>query len=537
MKILGISGSLDCPQNHDASAALVIDGELIANLEEERLNRLKHSVGEQFPRLAVQKILKDNNLTLDDIDVIAIPHEARVRDWFAKRVIDIIDPNCKKIPEFYYYDHHMGHVCDSFFQSGFDSAVAVIVDGNGDGKDGITIAHCKDNEIKILKKYTEGVSLGKMYYSASVAMADLGEFSEGKFMGLSSYGRPTPVRVLRWENGEIIANFTNIVNEDASLNMQYYLKRNFYPYTLRTADECNILYYIDMAATIQENYNEIFMEVVKYAKELTNEENLILSGGCIQNCIGNNLVVESGLFKNIFAGPAPHDAGVAAGHAFSAALKYGDKIKNVRLKNSYVGQTYSDKEILAACEKTPDAYDENELVLALRNSKVVGWFQGGSEIGPRALGHRSILANPADRDALYVINNYVKHRENWRPLAPIVPAELFDMVFDTPSRDLTEFMLRTLKIRPEWQRKISAVCHIDMTTRPQCLEKEQNPELYSLLMAFYRATGIPCLINTSFNGKNEPIIETPEQAIAFLKRTPHMDRVIFNSKWVVRNDL
>jgi carbamoyltransferase len=111
------------------------------------------------------------------------------------------------------------------------------------------------------------------------------------------------------------------------------------------------------------------------------------------------------------------------------------------------------------------------------------------------------------------------------------------MVFDTPSRDLTEFMLRTLKIRPEWQRKISAVCHIDMTTRPQCLEKEQNPELYSLLMAFYRATGIPCLINTSFNGKNEPIIETPEQAIAFLKRTLHMNRVVFNSKWVVRNDL
>ena len=169
----------------------------------------------------------------------------------------------------------------------------------------------------------------------------------------------------------------------------------------------------------------------------------------------------------------------------------------------------------------------------LKNNKIIAWFQGGSEIGPRALGHRSILANPENHNNLLVINNYIKQRENWRPLAPIVPAELFDLIFDVSSYDLTEFMLRTIKIRDEWQKKLSAVCHIDGTTRPQRLEREQNPELYNLIINFYKETGIPCLINTSFNGRNEPIIETPEQAIKFLKKKKYLDYVIFNSKYVV----
>jgi carbamoyltransferase len=161
------------------------------------------------------------------------------------------------------------------------------------------------------------------------------------------------------------------------------------------------------------------------------------------------------------------------------------------------------------------------------------WYQGGSEIGPRALGHRSIIATPKYRENLNVINNTIKHRENWRPLAPSLPQELFYEVFDTNSMDLTEFMLRTVVIKPEWRKKLIAVCHIDNTTRPQTVRREDNPEYYDLIMDNYKLTGIPAIINTSFNGKGEPIIETPQQAMAFMDRTPNMNFIVFNAKYII----
>ena len=169
----------------------------------------------------------------------------------------------------------------------------------------------------------------------------------------------------------------------------------------------------------------------------------------------------------------------------------------------------------------------------LYGDDIFAWFQGGSEIGPRALGHRSIIAGPHKRENLTRINLLIKNRELFRPLAPSVADELFDKIFDTNSKDLTEFMLRTIEIRQEMRSKISAVCHIDNTTRPQCLRKEDNPEFYSLLMNFYNTYKIPCLINTSFNGRGQPIIETPEQAIDFLKNNDELEGLIFNAKYII----
>ena len=213
----------------------------------------------------------------------------------------------------------------------------------------------------------------------------------------------------------------------------------------------------------------------------------------------------------------------------------GETIINKRLTNSYFGRTYTDEEILKEVDDNVilELYDENTLIEKLKKNKIVAWFQGGSEIGPRALGHRSILANPSYRYNLDTINNKIKHRENWRPLAPIVPSELFDLIFDVQSYDLTEFMLRTLTIKPEWQKKLCATCHIDNTTRPQRLVYDENPELYNLLMKYYNKMDIPCLINTSFNGKGEPIIETPTQAIEFMERTPNLKFIVFNAKYII----
>ena len=540
MKILGVSGAYD-DASHDCSASLLIDGNLVGNYEEERFNRIKHSVN-HFPLLSIKRLLNENNLTIDDIDAIGISIGDEV-DY--DKMISEVFPECKKVPTRIFHSHHMGHICDTFYQSGFESAAVVIIDGDGDEREGITIAHVKNNEIKILKKYDYRKSLGFMYGSAT-GYCQLGDYGEGKLMGLSSYGKDLGIRVLEFneETKDIDIKYktltlTEILSSSipelyVSTAFGKFYSSNFYPYDEKLPDS-NILYYINFAKTIQENFNEIYLAIVKYAKELTGEDNLCITGGCIQNCIGNNLVVESGIFKNVFAPPAPHDAGCGAGYAYYAANQLGETIKNRRLIKSYVGKIYSDDEITNSFNDNikVEEYNIKDIVNLLYRDKIIGWFQDGSELGPRALGHRSILANPSERNNLNTINNYIKMRENWRPLAPVVPAELFDLIFDVKNYDLTEFMLRTIPIKKEWQKKLCAVCHIDGTTRPQRLVREVNPELYDLIMEFYKQTGIPCLINTSFNGKNEPIIETPSEAISFLERTDKLDYIIFNTKYTV----
>lgn len=536
MKILGISGSL-IHDNHDSAAALVIDGKLVGNYEEERFNRVKHSVGKPFPILSINKLLTENNLKIDDIDLIVIPHDVNNKRQCVEKLKKKLKTN--KDLNILYYSHHMAHICDSLFQSGFKSAAALIVDGHGDQRDGVTLAHYKDGKINILKIYDFKKSLGNMYSAAAIVYSGLGMFSEGKLMGLSSYGQPNQPMPLHWVNNDIECDYAKYIFDDkiqsAEVACTSFYKKNCYPYMdLLSKNEDNIMYFANFAASVQNCYNDIFINLAKYLKELTNEDNLILSGGCIQNCIANNLLVESGLFKNVFAGPAPHDAGCAAGLAFYGAYINGENIDNNRLQTSFVGETYSDERILKASENmVVTEYSEDVVINALKSNEIIAWFQGGSEIGPRALGHRSILANTSNRENMLIINNYIKHRENWRPLAPIILKEHFEDVFTTNNLDLTEFMLRTLIINEKWRKKLIAVCHVDNTTRPQCLSKNQNPELHSLLTRYYSRTGIPGIINTSFNDKGQPIIETPEQAIKFLSKNKYLDKIIFNAKYIV----
>ena len=526
MKILGINANTKFLQ-HDTSVCFVNDGKIIDMYEEERFDRKKHS--DNFPKLSIERIFNKNNITINDIDIIA--------GNFDKNDIMTIFPNIKKIPQIIYFNHHMGHICDSFFQSGFKSAACLIIDGCGDCEESITLAHIKDNEIKILKQYPLTVSLGILYDSA-IGYCNMGNFSEGKLMGLSSYGKPLNVNILKWndETKEIDASYlkysyeyiknisikynNNLITLITGFMNQYFIKE-IYPYSNDKTND--LIHYINFAATIQSNFNTIYLKLAEYLKELTGEDNLILSGGCIQNCVGNNIIIESEIYKNVFAGPAPHDAGTAAGYALYAAHIAGEKIINIRLRTSYRNDYY----------KSPlfgKKYNQNELANQLKNDKIILWYQGGSEIGPRALGHRSILANPSNRYLFNILNDKIKFRENYRPLAPIVPAELFDMIFDVKSYDLTEFMLRTIPIKEEWREKIPVVCHIDGTTRPQRLLKSDNPELYNLIMNFYEITGIPCLVNTSMNIKGQPIIETPSEAIKFYKSNKYIDTIVFNSE-------
>lgn len=532
MKILGINGCLNENQ-HNTSACLMIDGKIICEYEEERLNKIKHC--QKFPYLSVEKCLTENGLTIDDIDIIA--------PSFCENDFYKLFPNCKKKPKWVLHSHHMGHICESFYKSGFDSAACLVIDGCGDCNDSITIAHIKNNKINILKKYNLLQSLGALYLMAT-SICNFGYNTEGKIMGLSSYGTPENIYALTWndKNKNIDINYTdvdmdfinsfsndNVMDNIIYLMKKYYIK-NIYPYHQKENDNTDILHYINLASTIQQNFNDIYLNLVKYCKELTNEDNLVLSGGCIQNCIGNNLIVEQCIFKNVYASPCPHDGGCASGYALYASYLY-DKIEKNKVTNSYGKCNYD-------YNGNHKIYNEDEIVQKLKNNKIIGWYQGGAELGPRALGHRSILANPSNRETFDIINNEIKHRENWRPLAPIIPEELFDIVFDVKSYDLTEFMLRTIPIKEEWKNRLPAICHIDGTTRPQRLVKKENPELYSLLMNFYKKTGIPCLVNTSLNDKEQPIIETPQEALDFLKNHTMMDNMIINVKYIVdRKDL
>lgn len=545
MKYLGISGSLIYPKNHDASAALVVDGKLVGVYEEERFNRVKHSENNPFPYISISKLLSENNLKLDDIDAIGIPYNNQSKDEYAKMVANAIDENCTKIPQLVYKDHHMAHICEVVYQSGFDECACLIIDGMGDSRDGVTLAEYKNGNIQIIDKINAMSSLGIMYSCASSDILNLGEFSEGKLMGLSSYGVPTEPMPLYWDGQTIKNKFPQYMDTD-NINMyefyKYeqiftsYFKKNCYPFNeFDSENDDNIMYYINFSASIQNTYENIVLELVKHLKTKVNTDNLVLSGGCIQNCIANNKIIESKIFENVFASPIPHDAGCSIGLAFQCAYENNENIINNRTKNSYVGKQYSDDEILSVCDCVQvEEYIEEKIAKELCSDKIFAWFQGGSELGPRALGHRSLIANPSSRSNMLKLNNNLKHRESWRPLAPSVPSELFNMIFDTDNHDMCEFMLRTLTIKENMRKKLIGVCHVDNTTRPQYLEKEQNEQFYNLIMKFYKLSGCPCIINTSFNDKHQPIIETPEEAIEYLMTHTDLEGIIFNSKYVVR---
>ncbi|GHU02856.1 hypothetical protein FACS1894186_8140 [Alphaproteobacteria bacterium] len=306
-----------------------------------------------------------------------------------------------------------------------------------------------------------------------------------------------------------------------------YFSANSYPFVpLERAkmDTAMLMYYANFAASVQGCLDRTIVNLAAYLKEQFSSVNLIISGGVALNCTANGKLDRSGLFKNIFAHPGSNDAGCCIGAALQAYASlghfrdeppermpiayYGKEYPEDRIKLSLINANYDVSE--AAAPKVADLLAQN---------KIVAWYQGGCEFGPRALGHRSLLANPATRDMLYRMNG-VKEREKWRPLSPVVLAERYREIFeDENPQNLASFMLKTVKIKDSWRRKIPALVHVDGTSRPQTLDPEQNAALHEILMAFYKLTGLPLLINTSFNGKGQPIIETPRQALEFLENT------------------
>lgn len=475
------------------NACVVLDGSrVIFASEMERHTKLKHDY--KAPTFALDAFKKYSGL----------PWANHVRDF-------TLDINPKQ------HNHHNNHIYECFYQSGFSQAAVLVNDCFGNNNDAITLAYMKEGEAPvILKKFPSSASPCHAYCAASIH-AFGNNFSEGKLMGLAAYGKNNGKQYIRWNSSsKSIETDEQLLLNDIKTSQNAHDKQatlaQIFDVVPESSKQRHAMITRDVAYTIQKNFEDTLVEVAKHLKELLEgrgiqTSNLCMSGGGILNCPTNSRIINLGLFKHYYASPQPGDGcAQSIGRALWNLETSGEKLKSTKLKTAYLGVTYPASKL--PFPRTHLKHPISQLCSYLQNGNVLAWFQDGAEYGPRALGHRSFLADPSKPNMLTKLNT-LKGREQWRPLAPIVPDRLFNLLFDVSNTDMCEFMLRTLHIREKWQSMLQAVCHVDGTTRPQLLKRETNPELYDILITYYEQTGVPCLVNTSLNINGFPIVESP----------------------------
>jgi carbamoyltransferase len=544
MTIIGISCFY-----HDSSACLLINGKIVSAVQEERFTRIKHD--KSFPKNAINFCLEVNNLTIEQVDLVVfyekpfikfdriintLQNEApftfnlfrktlmswlKTKLWVSSTIKEELNYN----GEIIYSEHHESHAAGSFFTSTFKEAVIVTIDGVGE-KACTTIALGNENKVTILKEQHYPHSIGLLYSAFTQYCGFRVNSGEYKLMGLAPYGKPIYKDLILEhivsydQTGLITLNLDCFSFEKGKTT----INNNFcavFGKKQRAFDDEMTTFYKDIASSIQAVLEDIVLQILKYAKDLTGQENLCLSGGVALNCKSNGELLVKHLFNNIWVQPASGDAGCAVGAAF---VGYYHHLKNKRivLKNSlleqaYLGSSYANSNIEQTLKQFNLTYiklEDGELCdyvsSALKNKQIIGWFQGKMEFGPRALGNRSILASPLFEDMKKHVNLNIKFREGFRPFAPIVLeedcTEWFNMEGNT-----SKYMLFTVK--SDKQYKIPSCVHEDFTARVQTLYKEENPLLHQLIKSFKQKTECPVLINTSFNVRGEPIVESPLDAL------------------------
>jgi len=534
MRVLGFS------VGHDKGAVVIENGKVVVGITQERLSRVKHDGAYQggiIPFESINYCLNALSITHRDIDYYVYStteSEDNVGNQFFSKY-----PNLKR-EILYFIPHHLAHAYSSFFSSGLEESAVIVADASGsilnfknklnlwyektrDGLDtnedwteGISIYNFKKNEYsEVYKKWikypvpintNEDTSLGTMYSTGSLQLIYEPEhktWPAGKLMGLASYANPeivdeAPFFVEELDNDIRISN--NTIYPKVSWKSDFYSRA------------C-------VAGIYQREQERASLILAKIAKNLTNNKNICVAGGSFLNCNSNEIILNSGLFENCFFLPPSDDSGIPLGCAWFAYQKITD-IEVTEKLNPYFGKTYSKREIFEALNEYPDLkYTEFEnfedlvdtTTHYLTQNRVIGWFQGGSEIGPRALGNRSILASPIEKWMTGHINSDIKHREWYRPFAPAVLFEKQGEVFE--SSVYSPYMLVTTTVKEEWRNRVPAITHIDNSSRHQSVTVDNNPRFHSLISNFYEKTGVPVLLNTSFNGPHEPIVETPLNAI------------------------
>ena len=543
MNILGINAVY-----HDSAAALLVDGKLVVAVEEERFNRIKHGKSShidnphQLPERAIRFCLDYAGLTASDIDHVAYSFDPQLRRkryraewWMDPRFEEVFLLRLGQVrgaadeflgrslrQRFHFVPHHLAHAASAYYPSGFDRAAILVIVGIGEAA-GSTLWRAAGTQIKPVETFDYPHSLGFVW---EIICGHLGfsTYDASKLMGLAAYGNP---EVFRGAFQEII----HVGKEEYAVDPEAIGFQSAKSSRLesllgppRDLDVEILPRHADIAAALQEATNTSVMALVRRLKRKVPSDNLCFAGGVALNCVTNDLIRQSGDFSNVFIPYAPHDAGTAIGAAFVVQCAKQKGSPERGNATPYLGPRFNRREILAAVKsaglkprrsKSP-ARDAADMIA---DGKIVAWFQGRMEFGPRALGNRSLLADPRRPDMRDILNRMVKHREDFRPFAPSVLAEHADEWFEVGAHSAShEFMLYACGVKPGRRDLIPAVLHHDGSARVQLVSRKSNPRFHELISCFFAQTGVPMVINTSFND-SEPIVCTPTDAIVTFRKS------------------
>lgn len=569
MYILGLNA-----YHADSSAAIFKDGEMIAAIEEERFTRIKHWAG--FPAESIKFCLKEAGVALAALDYITIGRDpqAKLRNKLtyllknpsllggaisrlnnSRQVASLkdefhrIDPNVdynevrQKIKNI---EHHRSHLASAFFASPFEEAAILSIDGSGDFTTTM-IATGKGNKITVLDSIDFPVSCG-LFYTAFTQFLGFPHYGdEYKVMGLAPYGQPQytekvksvlqflPGGLYTWKDEYFVQptkagfKYENHIPSVGNLYSDKFVKEFGEP---RKNGEPLTQYHKDLAASVQKVTEELIFHILQGLQKVSGLKNVCVAGGVAQNSVANGKITSVTGFENLYIPSAGHDAGISMGSALYLYNHILDKPRTAPVYSAYTGSRFSNDEIEAILSKEGVAYtkvDDDELyekvVNKLIEPGVVGWFSGRAEFGPRALGGRSILADPRNAAAKELLNVKIKRRESFRPFAPSILKEYSSVYFT--KGDEVPFMEKVFPIKADKRDSIPAVTHVDGTGRLQTVDKNISPRYYALIDAFRNRTGVPILLNTSFN-ENEPIVNTPLEALNCFRRT-QMDMLVIEN--------
>lgn len=567
MKILGFNS-----YGHDSAAALLINNEIAFAVEEERLNRKKHAGG--FPETAIRACLDYENLSIDDLDHVAffwnptislskipvyllkfwdkVPTLLREqRSFEVEENLGMLNYllDMYKLPtklketfqaqntkfKFHFLEHHLCHAASAFFPSPFEESAILTIDGAGEWATTL-LAQGKGNNISKIQTVNTPYSLGAFYQAVSIHLGFKLIEGPGKMMGLASYGKP---------DGKVYEQMKQLFRLKDNGGFDFDMSYFSYHYTRKSgvSEKFTKLFgeskkegkdwsehELEVAAAAQHIVEDVVMHMAKHLKKVTKSDNLCMAGGVALNSVTNGIIAKSGLFRDIFIQPAAGDSGTAIGAALLLNHQKLNRPRQIQ-KTAFLGPEYDNEACLKAIQDAGLPYriagEEiyNFTAEKLMQNKIIAWFQGRMEFGPRALGNRSILANPMDKDMKDILNKRVKFREAFRPFAAIVTEEdcgtFFDHNYPNP------YMLLVYNVREEYRSIMPSLTHVDGTVRIQTVNENENAPMQKLLKTFESISGYPVLINTSFNIKGEPIVCTPQDAVRSFA-SADMDFLILN---------
>lgn len=500
--IMGIS-HLCC---WNPGVALIKDNKLIFFAEEERYNRIKGSPS-RFPVKAIEACLDFARIDYSDIDYIATGMLKGTQIVSDSQIMDAVTRLFPNNKDFKWFSHHLSHAASSIIPSGFKETNFITSDGQGDWDSGIYGYF--DGEINILGRIPPRNSLGNFYsWSTSKCNFKIHE-QEGKLMGLASYGKPD----------ESLDAFTYTSSRDNIIRVNAFeyqeslqIPQNPIVFN-RTEDASKKEEYINLAATTQKIFEKSILSILNFLNKKHYSESLCVAGGSFLNCTANGKIAKK--VKNMFIQPASTDSGTALGAAILAYKELTNIWPDINFESAYWGSGPGDIEKTLENNSDKITFKKQEnisktIAILVHNNNVIGYVNGRAEVGPRALCHRSIIANPTIKDNLRRVNN-IKNREQWRPLAPVIKEESFFEIVDSPC--LSPFMLMACEVKDAWRSKIPAVTHVDNSCRPQTIALKSNPEIHEALTYFETMSGVPVFMNTSFNLNGEPLVQTTQDAI------------------------